>query len=338
MSDDKANTNSPAPKGKPTADTPVKSRQRKKAEAPQKNEPQQNEPQQTEVKQMVQDGERVALISLSELRSPEFHPFQVRDDESMQRLSQNIAKYGVREPAIARPLTEGKFELLSGNRRKRACELVGLKTMPVIVRQMDDDEAAITIADSNLEHRETLLPSEKAWAYRIKLEALYHRGARSDATGSHSVEILCEQSGESKNQVFRYVRLTELIPGLLDKVDAKQIAFNAAVELSFLTRIEQTIVMDILEQCQTKPSLSQAQHLKKASQSGGLTAEHAESILTKPKQKKDSPVVFERFIHFFPKSYTTEQMEKVIITLLSDWSENTVKVNNTDIASERGVA
>ena len=177
-------------------------------------------------------GERVVTVPLTDLYPPDFHPFQLRDDDSMQRLSKNIAKYGVREPGIVRPLIDGGYELLSGNRRKRACELAGIEIMPVIIRQMDDDEAAIAIADSNLERRETLLPSEKGWAYRIKLEALNHRGSKSETPGQLSVEVLCEQSGESKNQVFRYVRLTELVPGLLDKVDARQIAFNAAVELS----------------------------------------------------------------------------------------------------------
>ena len=272
--------------------------------------------------------EHVIGIPLTELRAPEFNPFQVRDGKDMDRLVRNVAAYGVREPGIVRPLDRG-YELISGNRRRRACELAGLTSMPVIIRQMDDDEAAIAIADSNLERRETLLPSERAWAYRVKLEALNHRGSKSANPGQLSVEILRAQTGDSKNQIFRYVRLTELVPALLDKLDARQIAFTPAVEISYLTRAEQALVEDILEKYAVKPSLSQAQQLKKASQNGGLTPQKAESILTAPTAPPASahPVI-KRFRSYFPENYTPEQMENIIIGLLSDWSvSNTGRIS-----------
>jgi len=202
----------------------------------------------------------------------------------MERLVKSVKKYGVREPGLARPRVEGGYELLSGNRRKRACELAGIDIMPVIIREMDDDSAAIAMIDANLEQRESLLFSEKAWAYRIKLEALNHRGSKSDEPGQLSVEVLCEQTGESKNQVFRLIRLTELVPDLLDMVDARKLAFNPAVELSYLTRTEQSLVVDAFERHEAKPSLSQAQRMKKASQQGGLTPGTVESILSEPKK------------------------------------------------------
>ncbi|MCL2815106.1 MAG: ParB/RepB/Spo0J family partition protein, partial [Oscillospiraceae bacterium] len=193
-------------------------------------------------------------IPLEELYPPDFHPFQVNDDEAMKRLVRNIKQYGVREPGLARPRAEGGYELLCGNRRKRACELAEIPTLPVIIRELDDDEAAIALVDSNLERRETLLYSERAWAYRVKLEAMNHRGSKSDTQGQLSVDILCEQTGESKNQIFRLVRLTELIAALIDKVDAKQLAFNPAVELSYLSISEQTAIADAMEKHDVKPS------------------------------------------------------------------------------------
>ena len=212
------------------------------------------------------DGERIISIPLSELYPPEFHPFQVRDDAAMTTLVNSVQQYGVRVPALARPRAEGGYELLAGNRRKRACELAGMTEMPVIVRDTDDDEAVLVMVDTNLEQRETLLPSEKAWAYRLKLEALNHRGSRSDTPGQFSVAILSEQTGDNRNAIFRLIRLTELVPALADKVDDKKLAFSPAVELSYLTRAEQAIVADCMAEYELKPSLSQAQRMKRASQ------------------------------------------------------------------------
>jgi len=187
-------------------------------------------------------GERIIEISLEELHPPEFHPFHVNDDEAMERLTLNIKQYGVREPGLVRPRTDGGYELLAGNRRKRACELAELPTMPVIIREMTDSDATIAMVDSNLEQREKLLYSEKAWAYKVKMEALNHNGVKAEM---HSVEVLVAQTGESKNQIFRLIRLTELVCTLLDKVDTKQLAFNPAVELSYLSQAEQTAVARI---------------------------------------------------------------------------------------------
>ena len=210
-------------------------------------------------------GESIVKISLEELLPPDYHPFQVTDDAAMDRLVKSIMRYGVREPGLVPPRLDGGYELLVGNRRKRACDLAGLPELPVIIHEIDDDEAVLVMVDSNLEQRETLLPSEKAWAYRMKLDALNHRGARSDTPGQLSVDILCEQTGESKNTVFRFIRLTELVPALADRVDARKLAFNPAVELSYLTRTEQGMVLDCMAKYQIKPSLSQAQRMKKFS-------------------------------------------------------------------------
>ena len=197
------------------------------------------------------NSERITEIPLSELHPPEFHPFQVNDDEAMDRLVKSVKQYGVREPGLARPRADGGYELLCGNRRKRASELSDLLTMPVIIRELDDNSAAIAMVDSNLEQREKLLYSERAWAYRVKLEALNHQGVKSCTPGQLSVDILCEQTGESKNQIFRLVRLTELIVALIDRVDAKQLAFNPAVELSYLSQTEQTTVATMMDMYET---------------------------------------------------------------------------------------
>ena len=269
---------------------------------------------------VAQPGEHVIGIPICELFTPEFHPFHIVDDFLMRRLVRSIKNYGVREPGLARPRTEGGYELLSGNRRKRACELAGIKEMPIIIRNMDDDNAAIAMIDSNLEHREQLLLSEKAWAYRIKLEALNHRGAKSEEPGELSVQVLCEQTGESKNQVFRLIRLTYLVPDLSDKVDAKKLAFNPAVELSYLSRKEQVMVVDAMAKYENKPSLSQAGRLKKISQGSGLTPKEVEDILSEPKKTLDSAKVTAlQFSRFFPESYTPKQMEDVIFDLLASW-------------------
>jgi ParB family chromosome partitioning protein len=262
-------------------------------------------------------GESIVEIPLVELFPPEYHPFQVNDDESMTRLTENIKRYGVREPGLARPRDAGGYELLCGNRRKRASELAGKPTMPIIIREMDDDIATIAMVDSNLEQREKLLYSEKAWAYRVKLEALNHRGMKSDAL---SVDILVEQTGESKNQIFRLVRLTELILALLDKVDAKQLAFNPAVELSYLSQTEQTAVATAMDKYGIKPSLSQAVRLKKMKKADNLTVEAIDKMLSEVKKPpKNEPKDSTRFRKFFPPDYSQNQIESVIIELLTDW-------------------
>ncbi|MCL2516921.1 MAG: ParB/RepB/Spo0J family partition protein [Oscillospiraceae bacterium] len=263
------------------------------------------------------NGEAVFEIPLDELNPPEFHPFQVNDDESMKRLTENIKRYGVREPGLARPREDGGYELLCGNRRKRACELAGIPTMPVIIREMDDDSAAIAMVDSNLEQREKLLYSEKAWAYRIKLEALNHNGVKGDML---SVDVLSEQTGESKNQIFRLVRLTELVLALLDKVDAKQLAFNPAVELSYLSQVEQTVAASAMDKYGIKPSLSQAVRLKKMKKDGTLTIETIDAILSEGKKPtKGEPASSMRFRKYFPPEYSQKQMDAVIVDLLKNW-------------------
>jgi len=263
------------------------------------------------------EGERVVSIALNELHPPEFHPFQVSDDAAMERLVKSVKQYGVREPGLARPHPEGGYELIAGNRRKRACELAKLTAMPVIVRDLDDDSAAIAMVDSNLEQREKLLYSEKAWAYRVKMEALNHNGIKGDML---SVEVLVAQTGESKNQIYRLVRLTELVPALLDKVDARQLAFNPAVELSYLSRQEQTLVVEAMARHEVKPSLSQAVRLKKLRQVGTLTAEVIDEVLSECKKPSESTSTERgRYQKFFPEGYTAKQMEAVIMGLLERW-------------------
>ncbi|MDR1329264.1 MAG: ParB N-terminal domain-containing protein, partial [Oscillospiraceae bacterium] len=234
----------------------------------------------------------------------------------------------VRESGIVRKLSDGGYELLCGNRRKRACELAGIATMPVIVRELTDDEAAVVMVDSNRLHRERILPSEKAWAYRIKMEALNHSGIKGEA---HSYEVMVAQTGESKNQIYRLIRLTELVDALLNKVDARQLAFNPAVELSYLSYDEQHVVAKAMEKHEVKPSLSQAVRMKKLKQDGTLTAEAVDSVLseekTPPKSELDGAL---RFRKFFPQNYSAKQIETVIIGLLQDWrtaqSEKEVQV------------
>jgi ParB family chromosome partitioning protein len=276
------------------------------------------------------NSERVVEIPLSELHPPEFHPFNVNDDETMDRLAQNIKQYGVREPGLARPRIDGGYELLAGNRRKRACELAEIPTMPVIIREMSDDDATIAMVDSNLEQRETLLFSEKAWAYKVKMEALNHNGVKGD---KHSYEIIMEQTGESKNQIFRLIRLTDLVVGLLDKVDSKQIAFNPAVELSYLSQVEQTAVISAMESHGIKPSLSQAVRLKKLRKSGELTLDMIDEILSECKtaEKSNENKEISRFSSFFPNNYTAQQMDKIITDLLKEWQKR-----QTDEILEQG--
>ena len=270
-------------------------------------------------------GEQAVEIPLGELYPPEFHPFNVFDDEAMMRLVRSIKKHGVREPGLARPRVDGAgYELIAGNRRKRACELAELPTMPVIIREMDDDSADIEMVDSNLnmvesilEQRSTLLYSERAWAYRVKLEALNHQGVKGEKL---SVEILAEQTGESKSQIFRIIALTELIPDLLDKVDAKKLAFNPAEKLSVLSRTEQTVVVDMMAKYDTKPNLSQADRLKKMKQDGKLTPAEIEKVFSEIKKPTNiEPTGVTKYRKFFPSDYSRKQMEAVIVKLLTEW-------------------
>jgi len=272
------------------------------------------------------NGEKIVQLPLEELHPPEFHPFQVNDDDEMDRLAENIKTFGVREPGLVRPRRNengeliGGYELLVGNRRKRGCEIAGLPTMPVIIREMNDDEANIVMVDSNILSREVILFSERAWAYKVKMEALNHSGIKG---GKHSHEILMEQTGESKNQIFRLIRLTELVIGLLDMVDTKKIAFNPAVELSYLSQVEQTAVISSMESHGIKPSVSQAVELKKLKLDGKLTIEMIDDILSaskkssKPTEEKE----ISSFRKFFPKDYTPQQISEVIHELLADWQE-----------------
>ena len=273
--------------------------------------------------------EKVVEIALSQLHPFQNHPFQVRDDQSMQETADSIREYGVLVPAIARPDPNGGYELIAGHRRHRASQLAGKETMPVIIRELDDDAATIIMVDSNLQ-RETLLPSERAFAYKMKLEAMKHQGERVDLTcaqvghkleGKKSRDILAEQVGQSRNQVQRYIRLTELIPELLELVDEHKIALNPAYELSFLKKEEQTKLLDEMESEQTTPSLSQAQRLKKFSQEGHLSLDVMRAILSEEKKSEVDRVTLtgDTLRKYFPKSYTPQRMQDTIIKLLEQW-------------------
>lgn len=271
--------------------------------------------------------ERVQNISISDLVPFRNHPFKVIDDEAMLRTTESISQYGVLTPLIARPMEDGSYEIISGHRRAHAAELAGLSEVPVLVRQMDDDAATVLMVDSNLQ-RETILPSERAFAYKMKLEAMKHQGSRTDLTSSQvgtklrTDQIMAEELGESRNQIQRYIRLTNLIPEVLDLVDQKQISFNPAVELSYLKPEEQQIFLEAMELSQNAPSLSQAQRMKRRRQEeGGLTAEDAREIMNELKKGDLERVTFrnEQLRKFFPKSYTTQQMQDTIIRLLEQW-------------------
>lgn len=271
--------------------------------------------------------EKVREIPLSELHPFKNHPFKVKDDEAMMETADSVRQYGVLVPAIARPDPEGGYELVAGHRRHRASELAEKETMPVIVRDLDDDAATIIMVDSNLQ-RESLLPSERAFAYKMKLEAMKHQGARGDLTSSQlgtklmrTDEILAEQSGTSRNQVQRYIRLTELVPDLLDMVDAKKIAFNPAVELSYLKPEEQTALIEAMDSEQATPSLSQAQRLKRFSQEGTLSPDMMRAILSEEKKADMDRVTLtgDTLRKYFLKSYTPRQMEQTILKLLEGW-------------------
>ena len=275
--------------------------------------------------------EKVMEIPLAELHAFEGHPFKVKDDESMLETAESVRQYGVLVPAIARPRAEGGYELIAGHRRHRASELAEKETMPVIVRDLDDDAATIIMVDSNLQ-RESLLPSERAFAYKMKLDAMKHQGERLDLTcaqvghksdGKKSRDILAEQVGQSKNQIQRFIRLTELIPPLLDMVDDKKIAFNPAHELSFLTKEEQKTLVETMDYEQATPSLSQAQRMKKFSQEGKLTGDVMLAIMSEEKKSDLDKVTFtsDTLRKYFPKSYTPKKMEETIIKLLEQWQK-----------------
>ena len=276
--------------------------------------------------------ERVQEIPLSELHPFKGHPFKVLDDEAMQKTVESIAQFGVMTPAIARPRPEGGYELIAGHRRHHASELAGKVTMPVIVRDMDDDAATILMVDSNLQ-RETLLPSERAFAYKMKLEAIKHQGQRTDLTSSQvgmklqAMDIVGQEAGDSRNQVHRYIRLTELIPELLDMVDEKKIAFNPAVEISYLKPNEQQDFLEAMDYAQSTPSLSQAQRLKKFSQEGKCSLDAMCAIMSEEKKGELDRVTIKHDVlrKYFPKSYTPKQMEDTIIKLLEQWQRKREK-------------
>ena len=287
---------------------------------------------QTEENRADAQRERVQESPLDQLKPFKNHPFKVRDDQRMLDTVDSIREYGVLVPAIARPDPEGGYELISGHRRKRGCEMAGLQTMPVIIRDLDDDAAVLVMVDSNIQ-REELLPSERAFAYKMKLEALKHQGARSDLTSSQlgtklrADELLAQQAGESRNQVQRFIRLTELISELLDMVDERKLAFNPAVEVSYLKRDEQRMLLEAMDAEQTTPSLSQAQRLKKFSQEGRLTEEAMSAIMSEEKKSDMDKVTLrsDTLRRYFPKSYTPKQMEQTIIKLLDVWQKQRQK-------------
>lgn len=282
---------------------------------------------QTEENRADAQRERVQEIPLDQLKPFKNHPFKVRDDQRMLDTVDSIREYGVLVPAIARPDPEGGYELISGHRRKRGCEMAGLQTMPVIIRDLDDDAAVLVMVDSNIQ-REELLPSERAFAYKMKLEALKHQGARSDLTSMQvaqklSVQKVGDDAGVSKDQVRRFIRLTELISELLDMVDERKLAFNPAVEVSYLKQDEQRMLLEAMDAEQTTPSLSQAQRIKKFSQEGRLTEEAMSAIMSEEKKSEmDKVTLRSDTLHkYFPKSYTPKQMEQTIIRLLDVWKQ-----------------
>lgn len=276
--------------------------------------------------------ERVQEIPLSELHPFEGHPFKVVDDEEMQKTVESVRDFGVLTPAIARPDPDGGYEIISGHRRHRASELAGKDTMPVIVREMDDDAAIILMVDTNLQ-RETILPSERAFAYKMKMDALKHQGARTDLTSTQvgrkleTAEVIAQEAGDSKNQVRRYIRLTELTPELLDMVDSGQIKFNPAVELSYLAKEEQKDFLEAMDYAQAAPSLSQAQRIKKLAQEGNCTLEAMCEIMNEMKKDEMDKVTLKTSVlrKYFPKSYTNKQMEDKIIQLLEQWQKKREK-------------
>ena len=282
----------------------------------------------TEETRSQENLEKIQNLPLAELHPFQNHPFKVVDDEAMQRTVESVARYGVLAPAIARPRPAGGYEIISGHRRLHAAELAGLKTIPVIVRNMDDDAAVIAMVDANLQ-RETILPSERAFAYKMKLEAMKHQGQRTDLTSRQVVgkleaaDSVGQLSGDSGRQVQRFIRLTELIPELLDMVDQKQLSFNPAVELSYLSQPEQHELLDAMDYAQSTPSLSQAQRLKKLSQEGTLDLGTMRTIMSEIKKPELGNVTLKdaTLRKYFPRSYTPRQMQETIIKLLEQWQK-----------------
>ena len=281
--------------------------------------------------------EQVQQIPLSEIRPFKNHPFKVTDDELMQQTIDSIMQVGVLNPAIIRPAPEGGYEMVAGHRRLHAADLAGLKTIPAIIRNLDDDEAVILMVDSNLQ-RETISPMERAQAYKMKLEALKHQGKRVDLTcdqvghkldSKKSIQKVAEDAGESKTQVQRYIRLTELLPEVQKKVDSKEIAFSPAVELSYLTRDEQKQFLDAMDYSQNTPSLSQAQRLKKLSREGKCTKEAMRSIMSEEKKEEQERITLssDTLRKYFPRSYTPLQMQQTIIKLLEQWQKKQQRQN-----------
>ena len=291
----------------------------------------------TEESRQEQQREQVQQIPIGELFPFKNHPFKVLDDESMQRTVESVEQYGVLSPLIARPRPEGGYEIISGHRRQHAAQLAGLDTLPVIVRQMDDDAAVLLMVDSNLQ-RENILPSERAFAYKMKLEAMKHQAGRptqdnysqvGNNFGTLSSEEMAEELGTSKNQIFRYIRLTNLIPELLDMVDEKKIAFNPAVELSYLDESQQRDFLEAMEDTQNAPSLSQAQRLKKLAQEGHFSYDVAFAVMGEEKKDELDKVVIKNdtLRKYFPRSYTPKQMEDTIIKLLEQWQRKQQRQN-----------
>ena len=289
----------------------------------------------TEESRQEQQREQVQQIPIGELFPFKNHPFKVLDDESMQRTVESVEQYGVLSPLIARPRPEGGYEIISGHRRQHAAQLAGLDTLPVIVRQMDDDAAVLLMVDSNLQ-RENILPSERAFAYKMKLEAIKNQGARSDLTSGQivqksklSIERVAEDAGEGYKTVQRFIRLTNLIPELLDMVDEKKIAFNPAVELSYLDTNQQRDFLEAMNDTQNAPSLSQAQRLKKLAQEGHFSYDVAFAVMGEEKKDEPDKVVIKNdtLRKYFPRSYTPKQMEDTIIKLLDQWQRKQQRQN-----------
>ena len=288
----------------------------------------------TEESRQEQQREQVQQIPIGELFPFKNHPFKVLDDESMQRTVESVEQYGVLSPLIARPRPEGGYEIISGHRRQHAAQLAGLDVLPVIVRNMDDDAAVLLMVDSNLQ-RENILPSERAFAYKMKLEALKNQGARSDLTSSQlgmklqALDIVGQETGDSRNQVHRFIRLTSLIPELLDMVDEKKIAFNPAVELSYLDTNQQRDFLEAMNDTQNAPSLSQAQRLKKLAQEGHFSYDVAFAVMGEEKKDELDKVVIKNdtLRKYFPRSYTPKQMEDTIIKLLEQWQRKQQRQN-----------
>ena len=289
----------------------------------------------TEESRQEQQREQVQQIPIGELFPFKNHPFKVLDDESMQRTVESVEQYGVLSPLIARPRPEGGYEIISGHRRQHAAQLAGLETLPVIVRNMDDDAAVLLMVDSNLQ-RENILPSERAFAYKMKLEAIKNQGARSDLTSGQivqksklSIERVAEDAGEGYKTVQRFIRLTNLIPELLDMVDEKKIAFNPAVELSYLDEAQQRDFLEAMNDTQNAPSLSQAQRLKKLAQEGHFSYDVAFAVMGEEKKDELDKVVIKNdtLRKYFPRSYTPKQMEDTIIKLLEQWQRKQQRQN-----------